>query len=523
MADPSLTGNLGTALSQMRELVGLSRTYQQNLSASAADARTMGGWGGGGPFNNGGGNGGTGGPFYPMAARNDTQFLNVESGGFGLLKKAALGLTLASANVAAFLPSTQEAVNTQQIAERMRFYSNNLNSPYGNKMSTVNNIPGMQYSAMNQAAAQGTSVTPGDMLSAVNAGNTLGLMSGLSNYNAGRPGEKTGFSGILGGAALSSNLAPGIGLTGGMQVMANINQAKNVNMLKMIGIQTRNAEGTSMTDLPQIIQQLYNILTRNNPNITPEDIAVSMMPGNALDSLLDQYFGGDANTRTTVVAGLIQLIKQKGKATLRTAGTKEALALTGGTITAISSDASRNLQEQQLIQSYASTTNEAMVGTNNFLQGMYSLLGKGGNGAGGGPIRALQRTSTALTTFAGARGGAGGMLIGDLTAAATKGGTNILEKIFSGSKSKLGQGILGNANELGTMLGVGGILAGAGAMGSFNNQSANAASGSNFGAASYSDPAKLGPQFTGAITINVSAPPGSDPFAYSAAFLDAFK
>jgi hypothetical protein len=460
-----------------------------------------------------------------MAARNETQFVNFEGGGLKLLKNAALGIGLLSANIAAFLPSTQEALNTQQIAERMRFYSNNLSSPYGNKMSTVNNIPGMQYSAMNQAAAQGTSVTPGDTLSAVNAGNTLGLMSGLANYNAGRPGAKTGFSGILGGAALSSNLAPGIGLTGGMQVMANINQAKNVNMLKMIGIQTRNAEGTSMTDLPQIIQQLYTILTRNNPDITPEDIAVSMMPGNALDSLLDQYFGGDANTRTTVVAGLIQLIKQKGKATLRTAGTKGALALTGGTITAISSDANRALQEQQLIQSFASTTNEAMVGTNNVLQGIYNVLGKGGNGAYGGAIRALQRTSTALTTFAGARGGAGGMLIGDLTAGASKTGTAVLEKVFGGAKSTstLGKGILGNSNDFGTLLGLGTVVGAAGAMGSFGNQSANAASGSNFGPAGYSEPATLGPQFSGAITINVSAPPGSDPFAYSAAFLDAVR
>lgn len=525
MADPSLEGSLGGALSQAQQLSRVLGDAQRSTSSMAADMRSIGGWGGG-SYGGGNGGGNTPGPYQPMAAQNNTRFIdnNGGTGMFGILKKTLGAAGIAAANIAAFLPSTQEAVNTQQIAERMRFFSNNLDSPDNNKLSTRNNIPGLQYSTMNQAAAQGTSVTPGDMTSAVNAGNALGLMSGLSNYNAGQKGAKTGFSGILGGSALASNLSPGIGLTGGIQVMANINQAKNVNMLKMIGIQTRNADGTSMVDLPQIIQQLYGILTRNNPNITPEDISVSMMPGNALDSLLDQYFGGDVNTRSVVIAGLIQLIKQKGKSTLRTAGTKEALALTGGTITAISSDANRALQEQQLIQAYSSTTNEAMVGTNNFLQGVYNMLGKGGNGALGGPLREVARTSTALTTFAGARGGAGGMLIGDLVSGTGKASTSLI-RMFTPTKSggKFTTGLANHANEIGSILGVGAALMGGSAMARFNNDTANAASGSNFGAAGYSGAAELGPKFTGAITINVSAPPGSDPYAYSAAFLDAFK
>jgi hypothetical protein len=472
--------------------------------------------GSGGPFSSSGG--GTG-PFVPLEATNDTRFQGAQGNAWGAIRAAGKGLANAAIDAAAFLPSSQEALNSQQLAERMRFYSNNLNSPTGNKLSTVNNIPLYQYDIMNQASRQGTVTTSQDILSAVNMGSQAGLMPGLSNYNAGAPGAKTGFSGILGGAALASNLTPGIGITGGMGVMANINQAHNVNMLKMIGIQTRNAKGTSMTDLPQIIQQLYDLLTRGNKDITPEDLAVSLMPGNALDSLINQYFGGDATTKSVVVAGLTQLVKVRHSnsgADLRTAGTKEALGLTGGTLTAMSSTSSRNTQEQQLIQQYSSVTNEALVGTNNVLQGMYSILGKGANHA---TMRELQRISTGLTTFAGARGGAGGMALADAA-----NGIGTLGSGIAGFFGHTGGFTQRHSGSIGKILGLGAIGAGAAAMTNFDNSTANAPSDPGYNVTTpTSTPAQLGPQFTGAITINVSAPPGSDPYAYSAAFLDAFK
>jgi hypothetical protein len=274
-----------------------------------------------------------------------------------------------------------------------------------------------------------------------------------------------------------------------------------------------------MTDLSQIIQQLYDILTRGNEDITPEDLAVSLMPGNALDSLINQYFGNDPTTKSVVVAGLTQLVKVRhtsSGATLRTAGTKEAMGLTGGTLTAMSSNASRATQEQQLVQQYSSVTNEAVVGTNNVLQGVYDLLGKGANHA---TMRQVQRISTGLTTFAGARGGAGGMALSDIT----KGTMNLGSKAanFFGSE---GGFLKSHSGDLGKILGIGAITGAAATMTNFGNAQANAPSDAGFNMNTpTSNAAQIGPQFTGAITINVSAPPGSDPFAYSAAFLDAFK
>jgi hypothetical protein len=461
-----------------------------------------GGGGGGGPF------GGGGGPFVAPQAQNNTSFTGYQgSKTMGALK--AIGGVMATTvmNAAAFLPTTQEALTTQQIAERMRFYSNNMNSPAGNPRSAINNNPKYQYGIMNTAMQMGTSVSPGDILQAVNAGAGAGLTSGLKNYNAG-----SGFSGVLGGAALASNLSPGIGLTGGMGVMATLNQAQNVNMLKMLGIQVRGNDGRTMNDLPQIIDQLYGILTRNGP-VSPEDIAVSLMSGNALDSILNQYIGQDSNTRSTIIAGLMQRLKSGNK--LRTSGSKGALSRTGATTTGVASAASRNMAEQQLIESYSDVTNKAAVGTNNVLQGLYGLLADPKLKARG-LLEGVQKVSVGLTSFAGARGGAGGSVISSLVDS----GSDLLKAMYSG-ENKAGSAAL----QLGGLAGMLGIAAGAQtntAKHLFNQERANNPD-TMYNTAPGSTQSTMGPQFTGAITIHVSAPPGSDPYAFSSAFLDAMK
>lgn len=432
----------------------------------------------------------------------------------------ALGRGVAS--VAALLPSSQETVEMGSVAERMRFYSNNMGNRGGlNPLSATNNVPLYQYSIINNAMRMGTAIGPDDAIQAINAASNVGLNTGLKNFNAGR-----GFAGILGGAALASNLAPGIGLTGGMGVMANINQAQNVNMLKMLGINVRGNNGATMNDLPQIIEQLYGVLTRNNSSPTPEDIATSLMPGNALDSIIHQYFGNDQNTRTVVIAGLLQRIKSGN---LRTSGTRGQLGLTGGTTTAISSLAMRNTAEGQLIQGFTKTTNQAMVGTNNFLQAMYRQLGGLAltDNAAGDVLRGIQEISTALTTFGGSRGGAGANILSNFADA----GTAAFWKQDPGKKAgrltnrfspKQMKGILG----LGTIAG----LATADVIGSGDysdyfgqNQANPVANLSQLPNVAGSKQSTVGNQFTGAITINVSVPPGADPYAYKAALADVFS
>ena len=419
--------------------------------------------------------------------------------------------------VAGLLPTTQETTNMGSIAERMRFYSSNLNNGAGsaNPLSKANNIPGYQYSAMNNAMRAGTAVGPDDITQAINAGVKMGLGPGLSNYNYGK-----GFSGILGGAALASNLSPGIGLTGGVGVMAGINSAQNVNMLRMLGINVRGQNGATMNDLPQIIDQLYTLITRNNPNPTPQDIATSLMPGNALDSLINQYFGGDANIREVIVAGLVQKVKVKGS--LRQSGTKGALGLTGGTNTAISSISNRNLAESQLIQGFTDATNKSMIGTNNFIQSMYTNLGKMGadeSDVFGGILRGVQNVSTALTTFGGMRNGAGANMLQALGALSGKG----LKKAVTGTDKNARFSPKGMLTLMGGTAAL--SLFGANGADNYGDGASTSSVGdiSSFANAPFSKASTAGNSFSGDITINVTVPPGSDPYAYKSALADIWS
>jgi len=412
----------------------------------------------------------------------------------------------AALDIAAFLPTTQETVNNNVIAERMRFYSA---SGKGNSFS--------QYGIMNEAMRQGTALGPTDVSEAINAGASYGLNTGLKNFNAG-----SGFAGILGGAALASNLAPGIGLTGGMGVMAGLNAPQNVNMLRMLGVNVRGQNGTTMNDLPQIIDQLYSLLTRNNPDVTTSDLATSLMSGNALDSLINQYFGNDQNIRTVIVSGLVQKVKSKGES-LRTSGTKEALQRTGGSTMPIASSSMRNLAELQLIQGFTGVTNKSLIGTNNVIQAMYRGLGGAGlaDNEGGRIVRGIQQLSTAVTTFGGTRGGAGAMVLSDLMSAGDA-GVKTLGKLFKNTSKGVKAGLAG-AGIIGA-LGAADILGGGELSGVLGQDSVNnVANLSGITTAQGSAQSTTGNQFTGAITVNVSVPPGADPYAYKSAIADIFS
>lgn len=447
------------------------------------------------------------------------------------------GLLRGVQDTVALLPTTQETVNASAVAERMRFYSNNLGvindkNPLSNKHTGRGlggrfggekpYLPYYQYSIMNEAMRTGTAVGPDDVLQAINTGATYGLTTGLKNFNSG-----AGFSGVMGGAALASNLSPGIGLTGGMGVMANINQPQNVNMLRMLGVQVRGNNGTTMNDLPQIIEQLYTLITKNNPNPTPQDIAVSMMPGNALDSLIRQYVGDDENTRQTIVSGLIQTVKARQKdkkATLRTAGTKAMLNEFGGTTTPLESLSMRNTAELQLIQAYTETTNKAMVGTDNFIQGLYRHLGTGGlnTGIASSLLKGAQVLSTGITTFGGIRGGAGAVVLKDLVQA---GGGGLQGLLNSKALEGLPLGKLKKAAAAAGVIGVGALGSGAldQILGMNQANEVELPREMEPNRAPGSAPSTLPKQFTGDITINISVPPGSDPTAYKAALVDALS
>lgn len=144
----------------------------------------------------------------------------------------------------------------------------------------------------------GTAIDPMDAARMSMAGNSMGMMTGLANYST-----------ITGSAATFSNLVAGAGLEGGMRATTALNQAGSVNRLRMLGINVRDANTGLMRGFEDIANDLWKVLNNQKSGagkITKQDLSLSLMPGNALDSLLNQYFGNDPVLRQGVVTALFQ-------------------------------------------------------------------------------------------------------------------------------------------------------------------------------------------------------------------------
>lgn len=378
----------------------------------------------------------------------------------------ALGFSAASTGLAAaaFMPTTQEAVLNQQLSERLRFYGG-----AGDTKSA--------YNVQGQMSSMGTSIGPLDAALAANAGAGMGLLPGLKNFKTTQNtnGVPTG---VLGSAALVSNLVPGSGLQGGMGAVASLNQASSVNMLRMFGIQVRNSDGTQMNDVASVIDQLYKILSNGKSGLTEEDIAVSAMSGNALDSILRQYFGGDENLRQAVIAGMIQKVKGKSLA-------KSSLLESGGLAKGTISTGNRSSAELKLIQKFTKPTVQGLIGGNQVLQGLYAGLETGSNYS---IVKDIVAGLAGTDTIGGARNGAGALLMDNIP------------------------GIGGKLTNLSSVVAkFAGITLGGAAAQSVNPTGLGGFSAPGIGESS-------GQTFNGGITINVSAPPSmlNDPAAFAA-------
>jgi hypothetical protein len=307
------------------------------------------------------------------------------------------GLGSASMYASMLLPSTNEALRLNLLGERYRFYGGDASMAGG----TGGKLSGGSYGEMGRLAKYGTALNAFDPAFATNVGAAQGLLPGLKNYGVGE-----NYTGVMGGAALMSNLVPGSGLQGGMQGMAALNQARSVNMLRMVGINVRNNGGTGMRDLPDIINQLYKMLKQSaGVEPTPEMIAVSAMSGNALDSILSQYFGNDENLRQSVIAALVQM-SRSGGTNIGVSGNKKNLIKTHATTKAVSSLATRFAGELKLNQSTSAGVLEGAVAGNDVINGINSMLSNiATNKVTGGVAQAAIGTTGFLSTMGGIGGG----------------------------------------------------------------------------------------------------------------------
>lgn len=283
------------------------------------------------------------------------------------------------------LPTVQQAFEQDLLRARFGFYG-----------GSGANATQMRMSRM------GTSTDPLDAARASMTGASYGLMAGLRN-----------FSTIERSAAGISNLMPGVGLQGGMQATGMLNQANNVNMLRMIGVNVRDAQGL-MRGFDEIAGDLWKVLNRGKSSegkITKEQISFSLQPGNALDSMLNQYFGNDPILRQTIVSKLMDMAGSGGPTSSLD---KQRLASAGATTSAIESMSARNTASLNATQAVAPSVLAGFEKANELLAAASNKVADIARDAGlaGDAFRKILEGKGFLDTIGSSGNGAGAAILG---------------------------------------------------------------------------------------------------------------
>ena len=354
-------------------------------------------------------------------------------------------------------PSLTDALTMQNVLQRQRFFG--YEPTYG-----YNQSPGDMF---NSLAKNGLPTSPMDPLIAANVAASMGMMPAQGSYST-----------FMNSAATISALAPGAGITGGVQAASALNQGRSVNMLRMIGINARDIGSNKVNSITDVVNQLWTILTNANNGAAPNknDLANSLLPGNALDSMLNQYFD-DPILRNAVVSALFQKASggdlSIGSMTAGTKGRSQFGPLASGVLGEAKYNTSI-LDAQTKMNPYIIAGLNAANAAGGGLADMASS-GLAGNALGQNFIS----TSTFIDAFAGLGGGAGAYALqGFLGAGDILGGTagagaqNLLQKLPFFKNSNLLKFIGGVLPGLG---GAAGQAAALGSLGGFGADSGNLA------------------------------------------------
>lgn len=277
----------------------------QNTIGGGARIAIGGGGGssGGGSDTTGSGSSGTGGFTGPT---NLTDFV----------KKYGQGALFASSIVSGMLKSPADAVEAQLLMQRTSFFSGGRSS-YGDVNKLQANM-----------AAKGMVNNDFDAMRALAAAQSLGITGPNITQNGGA------FGSVAMGVSAASNLLPGLGAEGTMRSFASMQQGRNVNMLRGIGIQLRDDQG-NLKPPNQIIEDLWNKICRDYAGAygagkkpSEKEVLIALQPGNSLDSMLDRFFGNDPMAKQLIANGI--LFKAKGGGTIG----REEITRLGGTTAA---------------------------------------------------------------------------------------------------------------------------------------------------------------------------------------------
>lgn len=104
-----------------------------------------------------------------------------------------------------------------------------------------------------------------------------------------------------------SNLTPGLGVGGAMQVRGVMNAAQGVNRARMLGINLRDQITGKQTSFESQVNQVFELLKKMDGGKAPsrEKILQSYQPGFGLWNLLHDLFGDDELTISQVLNGLL--------------------------------------------------------------------------------------------------------------------------------------------------------------------------------------------------------------------------
>lgn len=235
--------------------------------------------------------------------------------------------------------------------------------------------------------------------------------------------------------AAMSNLVPGSNSAAVGAVQA-LNQGRNVNMLRMIGVNVRGADGM-MRDFKDIAKDLYETLkrSRGGRDFSRDDLSFSLQPGNRLASLMDQYFGNDPVLREGVINQLF--LMAGGKGTAADPLNKAYMAKQGLSTDAVNSTSKKVASQVNATIAFSEDelkgyiqANSALTAINNKMadiikqtdiwgkalqkiaqgKGLIDTLSTAGNNAGSGFMGTIsQWGANLLGGFMGGKAGAGGI------------------------------------------------------------------------------------------------------------------
>jgi hypothetical protein len=391
MADPkSVIVEIKNGLSDVRQQMNLLKqdtaAWVSSLGSGVSKMSSAGGSGGGGggssavasnpkftpPASQTGGGGTT--PYQPMGGNvvaNNPSFNPPAGGDNGapgggapgggytgntsltkyLTENAAAGFLYSAALTSGMLDQPGETVEAQLLMKRTAYFND----------KSYNNIRDLQSSL-------GQKGTIKDKLD-VSRGLASAQSIGVTGPNV-TQGSK-GMGSVAEGVAATSNLLPGAGFEGTMRAFSSMQQAKNVNMLRGIGIQLRDENG-NLTPPDKIIDSLWKKIVHDYQQAygsgsmpKERELLIGMQPGNSIDSMLDMYFGNDPMAKQLIANGLLYKAKTGGGAISKT-----ELTRMGATTEAVGAFSRRNAAAGTQLGLTANAGAEGYKTAANFIAGI---------------------------------------------------------------------------------------------------------------------------------------------------------